>query len=180
MASGGSRHNAVAIIRDGRIVGRYRKQTLPNYTVFDEQRYFSPGTEPCVFDVAGVQRWRGHLRGYLGSPGRRAGSRKAGAELIVVPNGSPYHTRQQALRREIVIARAVETGCPVVYVNRVGGQDELVFDGASFIVDASGKVSQQLPAWQETIALGRVRRCRAEARARRISTPCSNRTCTPR
>src|SRR5205814_2515255 len=77
----------------------------------------------------------------------------AGAQIIVVPNGSPYHTRQQGLRREVVTARARETGLPVVYVNRVGGQDELVFDGASFIVDGKGAVAQQLPAWRETVAL---------------------------
>jgi NAD+ synthase (glutamine-hydrolysing) len=84
-------------------------------------------------------------------PGRRA--RDAGANLIVVPNGSPYHTRQQALRREVVCARALETRCAIVYVNRVGGQDELVFDGASFVVDGNGKVAQQVPAWHETLAL---------------------------
>lgn len=151
-ASGGARHNAVAVMRDGRIIGVYRKQTLPNYTVFDEQRYFIPGTEPCVFEVAGV-RVGVVICEDIWFPEAARRTRSAGADLIVVPNGSPYHTRQQALRREIVVARAVETGCPVVYVNRVGGQDELVFDGASFIVDGSGKVSQQLPAWQETIAL---------------------------
>ncbi len=151
-ASGGARHNAVAVMRDGRIIGVYRKQTLPNYTVFDEQRYFIPGTEPRVFEVAGVRVGVVICEDiWVPEPARRA--RNAGADLIVVPNGSPYHTRQQALRRDIVVARAVETGCAIVYVNRVGGQDELVFDGASFIVDGSGKVSQQLPAWQETIAL---------------------------
>jgi NAD+ synthase (glutamine-hydrolysing) len=152
MGSGGLRHNAAAVIRDGRIIAGYRKHTLPNYTVFDEQRYFTPGTEPCVFDVAGVRVGVVICEDiWFPEPARR--SRAKGAELIVVPNGSPYHTRQQALRREVVTARAVETGCPVVYVNRVGGQDELVFDGASFVVNAGGKVAQQLPAWQETIAL---------------------------
>jgi len=73
--------------------------------------------------------------------------------MVVVPNGSPYHTRQQALRREVVAARVRENGLPVVYVNRVGGQDELVFDGASFVSDANGTIAQQLPAWHETIAL---------------------------
>jgi NAD+ synthetase len=152
MGTGGSRHNAVAVIRDGRIVARYRKHTLPNYTVFDEQRYFTSGTEPCVFDAAGV-RVGVVICEDIWFPGPARESRAAGAELIVVPNGSPYHTRQQSLRREVVTARAVETGCPIVYVNRVGGQDELVFDGASFVVDAGGKIAQQLPAWQETIAL---------------------------
>jgi NAD+ synthase (glutamine-hydrolysing) len=152
LGNGGLRHNAVAIIRDGRIIAGYRKHTLPNYTVFDEQRYFTPGTEPCVFDVAGVSVGVVICED-IWVPEPTRDSRAAGAELIVVPNGSPYHTRQQLLRREVVTARAIETGCPVVYVNRVGGQDELVFDGASFIVDAGGRVVQQLPAWQETIAL---------------------------
>src|SRR6476661_1444633 len=152
LGNDGLRHNAVAVIRDGRIIAGYRKHTLPNYTVFDEQRYFTPGTESCVFDVAGVSVGVVICEDiWFPEPARR--SRDKGAELIVVPNGSPYHTRQQSLRRGVVAARAVETGCAIVYVNRVGGQDELVFDGASFIVDTGGKVAQQLPAWQETIAL---------------------------
>ena len=152
LGESGLRHNAAAVIRDGRIIAGYRKHTLPNYTVFDEQRYFTPGTEPCVFDVAGMRVGLVICEDiWFPEPARR--SRDKGAELIVVPNGSPYHTRQQSLRRGVVTARAVETGCAIVYVNRVGGQDELVFDGASFIVDAGGKVAQQLPAWQETIAL---------------------------
>ncbi|TMH18682.1 MAG: NAD+ synthase [Betaproteobacteria bacterium] len=122
--SGGKRHNAAAVIRNGRVAAIYRKRELPNYTVFDEDRYFEPGTAST-----------------------------AGAQIIVVPNGSPYHTRQQALRRDVVTARAQETGLPVVYVNRVGGQDELVFDGASFIVDGAGALAQQVPAWRETVAL---------------------------
>jgi NAD+ synthase (glutamine-hydrolysing) len=152
LGSTGARHNAVAIIRDGNIIGVYRKQTLPNYTVFDEQRYFISGFEPCVFDVAGVSVGVVICEDiWFPEPARHA--RDAGADLIVVPNGSPYHTRQQALRREIVCARALETRCALVYVNRVGGQDELVFDGASFVVDGSGKVAQQVPAWHETMAL---------------------------
>jgi len=148
----GRRHNAVAVIRDGRVAQIYRKQQLPNYTVFDEDRYFEPGGAPCVFDVDGIccaviiceDIW-------FADPAARA--QAAGAQIIVVPNGSPYHTQQQALRRAQVTARATETGLPIVYVNRVGGQDELVFDGASFVVDARGEVVQQLPAWHETVAL---------------------------
>ncbi len=152
LGTGGVRHNAVAILREGRVVGVCRKRTLPNYTVFDEQRYFTPGTEPCVFDVAGVRVGVVICEDiWFPEPARLA--RDAGAQLVVVPNGSPYHTRQQAMRREVVVARAVETKLPIVYVNRVGGQDELVFDGASFVVDGSGNVAQQLPAWHETVAL---------------------------
>jgi NAD+ synthetase len=148
----GARHNAAAILRDGRVADVYRKQMLPNYTVFDEDRYFEPGNAPCVFDVAGV-RVGAIICEDVWFPGPAAQARAAGAEVLVVPNGSPYHTRQQALRRDQVAARARETGVPIVYVNRTGGQDELVFDGASFVMDSDGSVAQQLPAWHETIAL---------------------------
>jgi NAD+ synthase (glutamine-hydrolysing) len=89
----------------------------------------------------------------VGVAGPAAQAKAAGAQCLIVANGSPYHTRQQTLRREQTAARARETGLPVVYVNRVGGQDELVFDGASFVTDARGDVVQQLPAWHETVAL---------------------------
>jgi NAD+ synthetase len=148
----GRRHNAVAVIRDGRVAQIYRKAILPNYTVFDEERYFEPDGVPCVFEVDGV-RCGVIICEDVWFPEPAARARLAGAQLIVVPNGSPYHTRQQQLRCEQVGARARETGLPVVYVNRVGGQDELVFDGASFVVDAQGAVVQQMPAWHETVAL---------------------------
>ncbi|HEX6794530.1 MAG TPA: NAD+ synthase [Casimicrobiaceae bacterium] len=148
----GARHNAVAVVRDGRVDGVYRKQRLPNYTVFDEERYFEPGSAPCVFDVDGVHCGVIICEDcWFVEPAARA--REAGAELIVVPNGSPYHTMQQSARRAQVEARVRETRVPFVYLNRVGGQDELVFDGASFVMDATGGVAQQLPAWQETIAI---------------------------
>jgi len=149
---GGRCHNALAVLRDGRVTRVYRKQRLPNYTVFDEERYFEPGDAPCVIDVEGTpvgvliceDVWY---------PEPAAQARQAGAELLVAINGSPYHTRQQSDRRRVVAARARENGVAIVYVNRVGGQDELVFDGASFVVDAGGEVVQQLPAWHEAIAL---------------------------
>jgi len=151
-AHDGRRHNAMAVIRDGRVAQVYRKTCLPNYTVFDEERYFEPGTAPCVFDVAGV-RVATIICEDVWFPEPAARAKAAGAQVVVVPNGSPYHTRQQALRREQVGARARENGVPIVYVNRVGGQDELVFDGASFVVAASGEVVQQFPAWHEAVAL---------------------------
>src|SRR5258706_2103277 len=151
-ASDRKRHNAVAVVRDGGIAAIYRKGELPNYTGFDEQRYFGPSREPGVIDVAGV-RVGVIICEDVWFPGPARAARGAGAQLIVVPNGSPYPTRQQALRREVVTARAKETGLPIVYVNRIGGQDELVFDGASFIVDGTGALAQQLPAWRETVAL---------------------------
>ncbi len=148
----GKRHNAVGVLRGGKVAAVCRKQMLPNYTVFDEQRYFAPGDAPCVIEVAGV-RVGIIICEDVWFPGPARGARDAGAQLLVVPNGSPYHTQQQALRREVVTARTQESGLPIVYVNRVGGQDELVFDGASFVVDRTGALAQQLPAWRETIAM---------------------------
>lgn len=145
------RYNAVAVLRERKVAAVYRKRCLPNYTVFDEQRYFNAGAESCVIDVAGVQVGI-IICEDVWCAGPAAAARGAGAQLIVVPNGSPYHTHQQGLRRDVVAARARETGLAIVYVNRTGGQDELVFDGASFIVDGSGAVAQQLPAWEETLA----------------------------
>jgi NAD+ synthetase len=150
LASDG-RYNAVAVLRDGKITALYRKRCLPNYTVFDEQRYFNAGGDPCIIDVAGI-RVGVIICEDVWCAGPAAAARDAGAQLIVVPNGSPYHTHQQTLRREVVAARARETGLAIVYVNRTGGQDELVFDGASFIADGSGAVAQQLPAWHDTLA----------------------------
>jgi NAD+ synthetase len=148
----GTCYNALAVLRGGRVAATYRKQQLPNYTVFDEERYFVAGRDPCIVDVDGVPIGLIICEDcWFPGPSRQA--QEAGARMLVVANGSPYHTRQQALRREQVGARARETGLPVVYVNRVGGQDELVFDGASFVADASGNVAQQLPAWHETLAL---------------------------
>jgi NAD+ synthase (glutamine-hydrolysing) len=150
--SGGARHNAIAVLRDGRVSDVYRKQRLPNYTVFDEQRYFAPGAGPCVFDVAGVRCGVVICEDcWFDVPARQA--LEAGAQLVIVPNGSPYHTLQQSARLAQVRARVRETGLPFVYVNRVGGQDELVFDGASFVMDADGTIAQQLPAWHEAVAI---------------------------
>jgi NAD+ synthase (glutamine-hydrolysing) len=145
-------HNAYAVLRAGRVDAVYRKQYLPNYTVFDEERYFEPGGAPCVVDVDGVRFGLIVCEDvWFAQPARQA--KEAGAQVLVVPNGSPYHTQQQALRRAQVAARARENAMPVVYVNRVGGQDELVFDGASFVADSNGDVAQQLPAWHETLAI---------------------------
>jgi NAD+ synthase (glutamine-hydrolysing) len=145
-------YNAMAVIRGGRVAQVYRKMNLPNYTVFDEERYFEPGDAPCVFDVDGVRCGVVICEDvWFPAPARLAA--EAGAQVLIVPNGSPYHTGQQALRRAQVEARTRETGLPVVYVNRVGGQDELVFDGASFVLDATGALAQQVPAWHEAVAL---------------------------
>ena len=145
-------YNAAAVLAGGKVAHVYRKQCLPNYTVFDEERYFQPGRAPCVFEAGGV-RFGLVICEDVWWPGPARQAREAGAQVLVVPNGSPYHTGQQALRRETVGARARENALPVIYVNRVGGQDELVFDGASFVTDAGGEVVQQVPAWHEALAL---------------------------
>ena len=148
----GARHNAAAVVRDGRIIGIYRKHHLPNYTVFDEDRYFEPGAEPCVFDVDGVRCGLIICEDcWFEGPATQA--RDAGAELVIVPNGSPYHTQQQQARRAQIESRVRATGVPFVYVNRVGGQDELVFDGSSFVMDAGGSIAQQLASWNESVAI---------------------------
>jgi len=145
-------YNALAVLRERRVAQVYRKQRLPNYTVFDEERYFEPGDAPCIVEVDGTRFGLLVCEDiWFDEPARQA--KAAGAQVLVVSNGSPYHLRQQALRREHVAARARDTCLPVVYVNRVGGQDELVFDGASFVTAGSGEVVQQLPAWHETLAL---------------------------
>jgi len=145
-------HNAVAVLREGRVAEVYRKQNLPNYTVFDEERYFEPGDRACVFEAGGV-RFGVVICEDIWFPGPTRRAREAGAQVLLVPNGSPFHTQQHAARRAQVEARTRESGLPVVYCNRVGGQDELVFDGASFVMDAAGTVTQQLPAWHETLGL---------------------------
>ena len=148
----GKLYNAAAVLRAGRVEAVYRKQKLPNFTVFDEERYFEAGTQPCVFEVDGIRLGLILCEDVWG-PAPAAQARAAGAQVLVVPNGSPYHTHQHAHRREQASARARECGVPVIYVNRVGGQDELVFDGASFVVERDGALSLQVPAWHEAVAL---------------------------
>jgi NAD+ synthase (glutamine-hydrolysing) len=141
--------NAAIVIRDGKVIANHRKACLPNYRVFDEKRYFTPGTEPTVIDMHGVKI------GVLvcedvwdSTPARQ--SRGAGAQLLLVINASPYEVEKQTQReQQVVHARVLENGIPVVFVNLIGGQDELVFDGNSFVMDAKGAVTQRAPAFTE-------------------------------
>jgi NAD+ synthase (glutamine-hydrolysing) len=174
--AGGRRYNAASVLQDGRIAATYRKRNLPNYTVFDEDRYFEPGSEPVVFDVNGLRLginicedlWGeqgpveagtsaaqrgaaagGHSKVWLADAPRLA--RAAGAQVLLVLNASPYHTRQHASRLAVARNRAAETGLAIVYANLIGGQDELVFDGASFVLDARGEPTHQLPFFEEAL-----------------------------
>jgi len=132
-------YNALSVIQNGELVGRYFKQTLPNYQVFDERRYFATGSEPCVVSIKGV------LVGFTicedlwhAEPSRQVAD--AGAALLVNINASPFSKYKLEKRCELLERRVRETGLPIVYVNLVGGQDELVFDGYSLVADHTGQV----------------------------------------
>ena len=141
-------YNAAAVLRDGKVAGWYYKWRLPNYDVFDEERYFEPGGEPCVFEVDGV-RLGINICEDVWFEGSATHAAKAGAQALLVLNASPYHLNKQAVRYDVVKARVRESGLPIVFVNLVGGQDELVFDGASFVVNADQKVVCQMAAFEE-------------------------------
>jgi NAD+ synthase (glutamine-hydrolysing) len=148
----GKRYNAAGLIRGGRIAAEYRKALLPNYSVFDEKRYFEPGGEPCVFDLHGTPVGITVCEDiWFAEPAARAAA--AGAKLLLNLNASPYHKGKAPEREELVGKRAREGRMPVVYVNMVGGQDELVFDGSSFVVDADGQVAMRAASFEEAGAL---------------------------
>jgi NAD+ synthase (glutamine-hydrolysing) len=140
-------YNSAIVAADGAQIAKHRKWILPNYAVFDEKRYFQSGTEATVFDLAGV-RFGLIICEDVWYPGPAAACAAAGAEVLLVINGSPFHTRQRNARRETVRARVSETGLPIIYLNMVGGQDELVFDGGSFALDRSGTLAFQAPNFE--------------------------------
>jgi NAD+ synthase (glutamine-hydrolysing) len=135
----GEIYNAAVVFKDGVPLAQYRKQLLPNYRVFDEERYFAAGRKASVFSLNGI-RIGVNICEDVWKSGPVAATRAAGAEVIVAINGSPYETNSQATRERVVRQRVKETGIPVVYLNMVGGQDELVFDGGSFTMDRDGEI----------------------------------------
>ena len=144
--------NAASLIRNGRIVHSYLKQRLPNYQVFDEKRYFETGHKPFVFEL------EGHKIGVLicedvWFPQPVAATVKAGAEIIVVPNASPYDMQKLETRYDVVRSRVAETCVPLLYAHWTGGQDELVFDGASFGINADGSVGYQEKSFEEALGV---------------------------
>lgn len=139
---GGELFNAASVLRDGQLVARYYKQRLPNYQVFDESRYFVAGTQPCVFTLKGVKLGVS-ICADIWDTGAAERAHQAGAEALLVLNASPYHQGKQAERYATLRSRIRTTGMAVVYANLIGGQDELVFDGASFALNADGGL-----AWQ--------------------------------
>ncbi len=146
----GHYYNAASLLQGGLVAATYRKHRLPNYEVFDEQRYFSAGYEPCVVEVGGV-RCGINICADVWEPGAADAARSAGAELLLALNASPYHLNKQATRYEVLRERIRDTAMPVVYINLVGGQDELVFDGASFCLDGDGRLTHQLPQFAEAL-----------------------------
>jgi NAD+ synthase len=143
-------YNAVLLLDGGAVAGDSLKHDLPNYGVFDEKRVFQPGPLPQPLMVRGVKLgvavcediWTPVVSGALA---------KAGADILLVPNGSPFEADKEDARLRHVHARVRETGLPLVYVNQVGGQDELVFDGASFVMNGDGQVALGVPGWDEAV-----------------------------
>lgn len=144
--------NAASVLRNGKIEATYCKQCLPNHTVFDEQRYFTAGAAACVFSHEGV-RFGLNICADIWEPGTAAQAAQAGAEVLLVLNASPFHVGKQASRYGVARERVKECGLPFVYANLVGGQDELVFDGASFVMNSAGHVVQQAVQFDESLVL---------------------------
>ena len=144
----GQTFNAMVLADEGRVIGRTLKHELPNYGTFDEKRVFAAGPLPSPIEWRGVK---------LGVPICEdiwlepvcAALAKAGAELLLVPNGSPFELDKDELRGRLVRDRVTETGLPMAYLNRVGGQDELAFDGSSFVVNDDGETAVQMPDWKK-------------------------------
>src|SRR4030095_10340584 len=151
-AEGDANYNVVILADGGRVIGRRLKHGLPNYGTFAAKRVFAHGPLPEPIDFKGVRLgvpicediWQERVCAHLA---------KAGAEILLSPNGSPYEMDKDALRQRQVRERVVETGLPLVYLNRVGGQDELVFDGSSFVTNDDGSICVQLPDFEEAMAL---------------------------
>src|SRR5256885_5644684 len=149
---GGADYNAVILADGGRMIGRTLKRELPNYGTFDEKRIFTPGPMPEPLEFKGVKIgvpicediWQEVVCAHLAD---------AGAEMLLVPNGSPYELDKDIQRQQIARARALQTGLPVAYLNRVGGQDELAFDGSSFVMHPDGELVVQMPDWEEALLI---------------------------
>ena len=148
----GSCYNAATVLENGRKTAVYYKNSLPNAQVFDEKRYFDAGTEPCVVTLGGV-RCGINICEDIWVRGPAEAAKAAGAELLFVLNASPCHLDKTQERVQVVGERVDATGVPVIYCNLVGGQDELVFDGDSFALDARKRVVMRLPQFEEAVGI---------------------------
>lgn len=145
-------YNAASVLRDGKIVKSYYKQSLPNYSVFDEKRYFTPGNQACVVEINGVQVGLTICED-VWEPEPIKQAVDDGAQLIININASPFDINKYEQRKLTLQKRVKEVSVPILYVNLVGGQDELVFDGASFIMAADGSTCYQAPAFEAGLYL---------------------------
>jgi NAD+ synthase (glutamine-hydrolysing) len=148
----GERYNMASVLQQGRVVASYRKHVLPNHSVFDEERYFAAGSEPLVFMHEGI-RFGVLICADVWEPSPIGLAAQAGAQVLLALNASPFHINKQTARHEVLRERVREVGLPIIYTNMVGGQDELVFDGASFVLDSEGNLTQQMPAFREQLAI---------------------------
>jgi len=153
----GKVYNAIALLADGSVETLRYKVDLPNYSVFDEKRVFAAGALPGPVSFNGVRLgipicediWTDAVTECLA---------ESGAEILIVPNGSPFTLKKREFRENVAVSRVIETGLPLLYVNQIGGQDELVFDGASFVLNRGGKLAVQLPAWETVVSVTEWRR----------------------
>ncbi len=148
----GKRYNAASLLRDGVVAATYLKYELPNYSVFDEERYFDHGTEPCVFEMEGI-RFALNICADIWEPATARLARSAGAQVLLVLNASPYAIAKQASRHQVIRERIAETGMAVIYANLAGGQDELIFDGGSFAMDRNGVLTAQGVHFEEALLM---------------------------
>ncbi len=150
--SDNSLYNTAAVLRDGEILTQYRKNVLPNFGVFDEQRYFKPDNEICTFSAKG-QSIALTICEDIWQLGLVEKNKQAGADLILTLNASPFHAGKIHQREDIVCQQAKGAEIPLVYVNLIGGQDELIFDGASFVANAQGKVIFRAKEFEEQVSV---------------------------
>jgi NAD+ synthase len=148
----GRPRNAIALLAEGEVKDVAFKIDLPNYGVFDEKRIFAAGERPLIFDLAGVRLGAPVCEDIWGS-GPTAQLAAGGAEMLLVPNGSPFRRTADDERLAVARARVAETGLPLIYVNQIGGQDELVFDGASFAMEPDGELVMRMPMLEEAVGL---------------------------
>jgi NAD+ synthase len=161
-------HNAIVVADGGRIIAERYKIDLPNYGEFDEKRVFQPGTDlPGPIKFRGVRIGVPICEDIWGELGLCETLAESGAEIILVPNGSPYYRGKIDVRQQVVIRQVIESGLPVIYANQLGGQDELVFDGASFAIHADRSLAFQMRQFEEAVAVTHWQRRRsAEAQNR--------------
>jgi NAD+ synthase len=146
-------HNAVQIIDGGKIIAERFKVDLPNYGEFDEKRVFQPGPMPSPVNFRDIRIGFPICEDIWGDIGVCQTLAQSGAEILLVPNGSPYFRQKMDVRHQVVIRQVIETGLPILYANQFGGQDELVFDGASFAINADQSLAFQMSQFEETVSI---------------------------